>query len=57
MSDSKIHDERKVKNYLLLGLLVLFVIVVFAVTMVKLSTAFNGTNSIAASEEANEKEK
>ncbi len=37
MEKSKVHSERKVKNYLLLGLILLFVVFVFAVTIVRLN--------------------
>jgi hypothetical protein len=40
MTESQIHQERKVKNLLLLGLLLLFVVMVFAVTIIKTGPAF-----------------
>lgn len=46
MSNSKIHDSRKVKNYLVFGLLLLFVIFVFAITIVKLHIASEATGGI-----------
>lgn len=39
MTESNIHNERKVKNLLLLGLLLLFVVFIFAVTIVKLNVS------------------
>ncbi len=39
MPIEKTHEDKKVKNYLILGLLLLFVIAVFAVTIVKLDAA------------------
>jgi cell division protein FtsL len=37
---AKTHQDRKVKNYIILGLLLLFVIMVFAVTIIKMTSAF-----------------
>jgi len=35
------HQDRKLKNYLLLLILLIFVVAIFSVTMIKLGTAFN----------------
>ena len=40
MENSQTHQDRKVKNYLLLGLLLLFVVMIFAVTIIKTGPAF-----------------
>ena len=37
---AKTHQDRKVKNYIILCLLLLFAIMVFAVTIIKMTTAF-----------------
>lgn len=39
MPETKIHSERKVKNYLIFGILLVFAIVVFSVTIVKMHMA------------------
>lgn len=39
MDFSKTHADRKVKNYLILGLLLVFIISIFAVTIIKLYDA------------------
>jgi heme/copper-type cytochrome/quinol oxidase subunit 2 len=48
---SNTHQERKVKNYLLLGLLLLIVIFVFSITLVKLRFAENDNKNTRIEEQ------
>ncbi len=49
-SPSQVHEQRKVKNFLLLGLLTLVVIFVFSITLVKVRFAEDDHKGIRTEE-------
>lgn len=50
MPHENIHQERKVKNYILLGLFILLVFVIFAITLQKLQINYNDSKDVRKEE-------
>jgi di/tricarboxylate transporter len=50
MPHENIHQERKVKNFILLGLFLLLVLVIFAITLQKLQINYNDSKAVKKEE-------
>ncbi len=50
MPHENIHQERKVKNFILLGLFLLLVLVIFAITLQKLQINYNDNKTVKKEE-------